>query len=68
MKTRSIKLHIDGGNAYGDLTVSGFATDRTALEVGMSFADVLRERFPGAVVTADLVEPQEALQRREDRP
>ena len=60
MSEHTIRLHIDGGNAYGDLTVTGFATDRTALEVAFGFADVLRERFPGAEVTAALVEPSES--------
>lgn len=30
MTEKAIRLHLDGGNVYGDLTVTGFATDRTA--------------------------------------
>lgn len=63
MTERAIKIHVDGPNVHGDLHVTGFATNRTALEVGAGFADVLRERWPGAHVTVDLAEPSEARQQ-----
>lgn len=47
-----LTLHVDGANTYGDLHVCGFATERTATDVGMDFADALRARHPGAEVSA----------------
>jgi hypothetical protein len=48
--TYSIELFVNGGDVHGDLQVSGFATLRTANEVGAKFAKTLREHFPGAEV------------------
>lgn len=60
MSERAIRIHIDGPHTYGDLQVSGFATNRTALEVGADFAEALRKRWPGAHVTIEIMEPSGA--------
>jgi hypothetical protein len=49
-----LTLHVDGPGTFGDLTVTGFATERTAVEVAAGFADSLRQQFPGATVTAQV--------------
>ena len=58
MQERTVKFHLDGGGVHGDLIVSGFASDRTALEISAEFAEVLRKRWPGAHVSALLEEPE----------
>lgn len=52
MSEKTLTLHVDGPAVFGDLTVAGFVTDRTATEVGMEFAEALRRRWPEATVTA----------------
>jgi hypothetical protein len=52
-------IHVDGPNVYGDLTVSGFSTERTATEVGLDFAEALRQRWPDARVTATVGRPSD---------
>ena len=61
MTEKAIKIHIDGPHTYGDLGVTGFVTDRTALEVGADFAEVLRARWPGSKVTVTLIDPTELV-------
>lgn len=51
MSEKSVVLHTEGPAVFGDLTVTGFATTRTATEIGDAFAAVLRQRYPEAQVT-----------------
>lgn len=57
---KQLRIHLDDGGTYGDLTVAGFHTDRLALEIGALFADALRGRYPGVRVTVDLDDAAES--------
>jgi hypothetical protein len=59
----TVFLHVDGSNVYGDLVVTGFASYGSAIEIGDKFADVLRERYPGASV-ASTVEVASSLKEK----
>jgi hypothetical protein len=56
-----LRLDIDAEHAAGDLTVTGFATRRTAEELAWVFADALRRHYgPGTVVRATALQPASA--------
>lgn len=49
-----LTLTVDAREAAGDLQVSGFVTERTAVEIGFVLAEALRQHFDGAQVTATI--------------
>jgi hypothetical protein len=63
MTAFTVFLHVDGNGAYGDLVVTGFASYGSAVEIGDKFADVLRERYPGASI-AGTVEIESGLEEK----
>ena len=59
-------LDVNGPNVDGDVQVTGFCTERTALKIAARFADALREEYPGAVVRAFVT--REPVPTPADRP
>lgn len=55
MKQYQINITVDGPTAAGDITVSGFATARTAVEVAFVVTEALREHYEDALVISNVV-------------
>lgn len=51
----SVRFTVAADNAAGDLTVTGFATRRTAGQLGMRFLDGLRAEYPEAEIRAEIL-------------
>lgn len=49
-KTYISTLSCNGEGVYGDLTISGFATSKTAEDLSEAFAALLEDRWPGVKV------------------
>lgn len=52
-------IHLDGDRVGGDIVVTGFHTTSAASDIAWVFAEALRHRFPGAVVSAEITKEGE---------